>query len=167
MTGIGGTPSKLEIRPFEEGRDLELCARMMSESEPWISLGRGYDASRTILSDAAKERYVGEDANGVVGFLILSMTGALGGYIQTVCVAPDRRGSGIGTRLMAFAEEKMFRESPNVFLCVSLFNSGAQRLYRRLGYEVVGELANFIVPGHSELLMRKSIGPLRDFRRPR
>ena len=73
---------------------------------------------------------------------------------------------GVGRRLLAFAEERIFRESPNVFLCVSSFNAGARRLYLRLGYELIGELKDYIVRGHSELLMRKTRGPLREFQRP-
>jgi len=37
-------------------------------------------------------------------------------------------------------------------------------LYERLGYEVVGELKDYIVPGHSEMLLRKTIGPLVELR---
>jgi ribosomal protein S18 acetylase RimI-like enzyme len=136
---------------------------MMASSEPWITLGRDYDASRRILADAAKERYVAEDGGGLAGFLILNMKGAFVGYIQTVCVAPDRRGRGIGSLLVAFAEQRVFRESPNVFLCVSSFNPRARRLYERLGYRTVGELPDYVVRGHSEILMRKTIGPTREF----
>lgn len=153
------------IRQFDETRDLDACARMMSESEPWITLGRDYEASRRVLSDPTRERYVAEDASGLAGFLILNMNGPFAGYIQTVCVAPGRRGRGIGTLLVRFAEERSFRDWPNVFLCVSSFNAGARRLYERLGYRAVGELSDYVVAGHSEILMRKTIGPTRDFRR--
>ena len=73
---------------------------------------------------------------------------------------PERRKQGIGSKLMAFAEERIFREAPNVFLCVSSFNKEAQRFYIRLGYEQIGELKDYVVKGHSELLMRKTTGPL-------
>jgi len=72
--------------------------------------------------------------------------------------APQPR---LGRQLIAFAEERIFRESPNVFLCVSSFNSDARRLYERLGYELIGELRDYLVRGSSELLMRKTIGPLQ------
>jgi ribosomal protein S18 acetylase RimI-like enzyme len=62
-----------------------------------------------------------------------------------------------------FAEERILEESPNVFMCVSSFNHDARRLYERLGYLVVGELTNYIVEGHSEILLRKSRGPLTTF----
>jgi [ribosomal protein S18]-alanine N-acetyltransferase len=62
-----------------------------------------------------------------------------------------------------FAEKRILRVSPNVFMCVSSFNVGARRLYQRLGYEVVGELSNFIVQGHAEILLRKTVGPTTGF----
>jgi ribosomal protein S18 acetylase RimI-like enzyme len=118
------------------------------------------------MRDETKERYVavGEDGRAL-GFIVLNMQGAFVGYIQTVCVAAETRGQGLGARLVRFAEERIHRDSPNVFLCVSSFNEGAKRLYERLGYTVVGELADYIVRGHSEILMRKSLGSLDEFYR--
>jgi RimJ/RimL family protein N-acetyltransferase len=46
---------------------------------------------------------------------------------------------------------------------VSSFNERARALYTRLGYETVGELRDYIVRGHSEWLLRKSIAPLADW----
>jgi [ribosomal protein S18]-alanine N-acetyltransferase len=149
--------SILPLGGLEEAR---ACARLMCSSEPWLTLGRGYEASLELMRDETKERYVARAGESLAGFLVLNMRGAFRGYIQIVCVAPDSRGMGIGTRLVRFAEERIFRETPNVFLCVSSFNSGARRLYERLGYRLVGELTDYLVRGHSELLMRKTIGPL-------
>lgn len=39
----------------------------------------------------------------------------------------------------------------------------ATRLYERLGHKVVGELTDYIVRGHSEVLLRKTVGPLTGF----
>ena len=158
---MAGPP--LVIRPLASEEEARACARWMADSEPWITLGRGYEASLAILRDASKERYVALEGGRLAGFLILNMTGAFIGYIQTVCVAPEDRDRGLGAKLVGFAEERIFRESPNVFLCVSSFNAGARRLYDRLGYRVVGELTDYIVPGHSEILMRKTVGALRSF----
>jgi predicted GNAT family acetyltransferase len=95
------------------------------------------------------------------------MSGALVGFIQTICLAPAFRGRGLGTRLVDFAEQRILQASPNVFLCVSSFNTQARRLYERLGYRLVGELTDFLVRGHSELLFRKSRGPWGEFTSPR
>jgi len=150
----------LDISRLESRSDAEACARLMTSSEPWVTLGRSYQASLRIVEDDSREVYVARDENGLAGFLILCMTGAFVGYIQTVLVHPDRRGHGIGSRLVQFAEERILRESPNIFMCVSSFNRDARRLYQRLGYQVVGELTDYIVQGHSEILLRKSVGPI-------
>ncbi len=136
----------------------------MTASEPWITLGRGYLESLRLLQDPTRETYLARQDGARVGFIILNMKGAFVGYVQTICVAPEARGRGLGTRILAFAEERIFRESPNVFMCVSSFNPDAQRLYERLGYERVGELRDYLVRGHSEILLRKTIGPIREFR---
>ena len=83
---------------------------------------------------------------------------------RPILVHPDRRGRGLGSKLVEFAEQRIRRESPNVFLCVSSFNHGARRLYARLGYQTIGELTDYIVPGHSEILLRKTLGPLTGYK---
>jgi len=128
----------------------------MASSEPWLTLGRTFDACLTLLLDPTREVYVAHDGT-LRGFIILNMRmGPFTGYIQTVCVAPDARGTGIGSQLVAFAEERIFRESANVFLCVSSFNPRARSLYERLGYHTIGEIPDFIIRGASEILMRKT-----------
>ena len=39
----------------------------------------------------------------------------------------------------------------------------ATRLYERLGHKIVGEITDYIVRGHSEVLLRKTVGPLTGF----
>lgn len=154
---------KLAISPLQTGDDARACARLMAASEPWLTLGRSYELSLDIIQDPSREVYVAWDESGLAGFLILCMTGALVGYIQTVCIDPARRGQGLGSQLVDFAEQRILRVSPNVFMCVSSFNRDARRLYERLGYKVIGELTDYIVRGHSEFLLRKTLGPLTGF----
>jgi ribosomal protein S18 acetylase RimI-like enzyme len=137
----------------------------MSASEPWVTLGRTYPESLERMHDETRERYVARLGPLLAGFLVINMKGAFVGYIQTLCVAPEQRGKGIGTRLVEFAEERIFRDSPNVFICASSFNYEARKLYERLGYKLVGALMDYLVKGHSELLLRKSTGPLGEFRK--
>ena len=149
------------IELLQDDADARACAAMMCATDPWITIGRGFDECLAVVRDPTREVYVAREEGAVRGFIILNMRGAFVGYIQTVCVAAEARGSGIGSRLVAFAEERIFRETPNVFLCVSSFNPRARALYQRLGYETVGELKDYLIAGASEILMRKSIGPLR------
>jgi SAM-dependent methyltransferase/L-amino acid N-acyltransferase YncA len=156
-------PGPVRIRLLESDEEARECARMMADSEPWITLRRDYADSLAYMRDASRERYVAVDGERLAGFLVLNMAGAFVGYIQTVCVAPEARGRGVGSALIRFAEERAFRESPNIFLCVSDFNARARRLYERLGYRAVGEMSDYVVAGHAEILMRKSIGPRAGF----
>jgi ribosomal protein S18 acetylase RimI-like enzyme len=147
------------IRLIETTAEIEACARLLSESEPWITLQQDYARTLRTMSNTARERYVAMDGDHVAGLLILNLTGALAGYLQTICVAPAYRGRGVGTEIMRFAEDRIFREHANVFLFASSFNPAAMRFYERLGYTRVGEVPNYLVEGHSEILMRKTKGP--------
>jgi ribosomal protein S18 acetylase RimI-like enzyme len=154
---------ELAISPLQTEDEARACARLMAASEPWITLGRSYQVSLGIIQDPTREVYLAHDETGLAGFLILCLTGAFVGYIQTICIDPARRGQGLGSRLVEFAEQRIVQISPNIFMCVSSFNHDARRLYERLGYKVVGELTDYIVRGHSELLLRKTLGPIVGF----
>lgn len=141
----------------------EACAGLMVTSEPWITLQRSFDSALRALQDPGKELHVVLTGDDVAAFVLLDLRGPLAGYIQTICVRPDQRGRGLGAALIGWAEQRIVRESPNVFLCVSSFNVGACRLYERLGYEVVGCFPSFVVREHDELLLRKTRGPWAEF----
>lgn len=150
----------LAIRPLATCEEAEACARMLAGTEPWITLRRDYEACLRVTLDETRERYVAYRGDRLAGLLVLNVKGAFVGYIQTVCAAPELRGTGVGTELVRFAEERLFRDFQNVFICVSDFNPGARRLYERLGFRLVGELTDYVVAGHAELLLRKTRGPL-------
>ena len=135
----------------------------MASSEPWITLGRSYEASLALIRAPGTEVSVAYMGERLAGFLMINMHGAFTGYIQTVCVVPECRRQGIGSCLVEWAEARIFRDSPNVFMCVSSFNAGAFRLYQRLGYEAVGELRDYLVRGHAEILLRKTRGTWAEF----
>ena len=138
---------------------------MMADSEPWIRLDRDYEASFEIIVEPSREVFLAWIDEEIVGFVIIEMNGTFKGYIKSICVSPNQRDKGIGSSLMCYAEERIFLETPNVFLLVSSFNTGARNLYQRLGYEEIGEFKDYIVRGHSEMLMRKTLGPLTEYPR--
>ena len=153
--------TETKILPIAASADAEWAARTMANSDPWKTLGIGYDQSLKILSNDTRERYLAVQGGQPVGFLVLNMQGAFIGYVQLVGVAPSARGKGVGRALIEFAEDRIFAITPNVFICVSDFNREARAFYQRLGYRLVGELEDFLVAGRSELLLRKTIGPIR------
>jgi ribosomal protein S18 acetylase RimI-like enzyme len=146
------------IEPLNRDRDAAACAHFMTSSEPWITLRVSYANALAVLQDPSKEVYSIRDEAGVAGFVVLDMRSLVRGYVQTLCVRPDRQRQGLGSTLLRFAEARIFRDSPNVFICVSSFNGDARRLYEREGFEAVGALRNFVVPGHDEILLRKTRG---------
>jgi len=140
----------IEIRKLQGICEAETCAQMMTRSEPWVTLCQSYDTSLEIVTDPSREVYLAFIEGEVTGFAILHLQGLFNGYIQAVCVGPQWRNKGIGSRLMVFAEERIFSETSNAFICVSSLSENALRLYERLGYEVIGQLKG------SEILLRKS-----------
>lgn len=153
----------LTFSPLQSRADAETCARMMAESEPWLTLGRKYEGLLKAVLNPAREIYLAKSGDEMSGFVMINMQGAFTGYIQTLFVAPSWRSRGTGAELMAYAEARIFQQTPNVFLCVSSFNTGAQKFYKRIGYTVIGELKDYLVSGYDEILMRKTIAPLVDY----
>ncbi|MFA6030110.1 MAG: GNAT family N-acetyltransferase [Elusimicrobiota bacterium] len=153
-----------EIRLCRGDAERRACAEIMATTDPWLTLGRDLAFCYAALEGSGKELYVAVDDGKVLGLIALNMKGSLVGYIQSVAVRADARGRGVGRALVAYAEERVFSEVPNVFLLVSSFNAGARKLYEELGYSFVGELKDFVVAGHSENLMRKTLGPLRGYK---
>jgi ribosomal-protein-alanine N-acetyltransferase len=145
-------------------REAEISARALETSEPWLTLRRGYKHSIKPLMDPSREVYVATQGKEIVGFVLLDVRGPFRGYIHLLCVMPEWRNRGIGTVLIKHVEQRVFRQHPNVFLCVSSFNRAAQRFYKRMGFKRVGTIPDYIVKGHSELLMRKSRGPINGYR---
>lgn len=155
--------SAVVIRPIAERQEAEFCARFMVASEPWVTLGLTFEQALPRLMNPAREVLIARVEANLVGVMILDLGGVLNGYIQILAVHPDWRGQGVGAQMIAWAEERIFRQSPNVFLCVSSFNERAQRFYARLGYVRVGELPDFLTSGHAEIVLRKTRGPWLSF----
>jgi ribosomal protein S18 acetylase RimI-like enzyme len=131
----------------------------MSKTDPWITLDMNYDQCLRAFEGECKEIYIARTGGDIAGFVILQVCGTFSGYIQTICISEDYRGKGFGTRLLEFCEERILTFSPNMFICVSSFNTGAMKLYYEFGFKLVGELENFVKDGFTELLLRKTVGP--------
>ena len=138
----------------------EWAARLMSASEPWITLRRSFAECRRACADSACLLYIAHDERQPCGFILLHPNGVAGSpYVRSIAVAPEFRDKGVGSSLLDFAED-LFRDSARyIFLCVSSFNLKAKALYERKGYSVVGELVDYVIEGASEILMHKRLVP--------
>ena len=137
--------------------EFEWCAQVMASSEPWITFGRDLAACRSVLTRPGSELFVASEKGFRAGFILLAAYG-LGAspYVASIAVAPEARGRGVGSEMLRFAEEH-FAGRGHLFLLVSSFNPRAQELYRRSGYEFIGELKDYLVAGHSDFIMQKRI----------
>lgn len=153
------TPTTTMIKPGST-KEIEHCAEILSNSEPWITLGMTQKYFQGLLMNTINESYVQMVNNEVSGVVILQLQGPFPGYIKCIAIASKWRNKGYGRRLMAFSERRIFRDFPNVFLCVSSFNPNAQEFYRKMGYTKIGVLEDYLIPGQSELLLRKTRGPV-------
>ena len=146
--------------------DADDCRRLVLANEPWITLGYGEADVQAIVRAAATDHLLRARAGDrVVGFALSAPGILLGEYLKILAVDAAYQASGIGRGLMAELERRAFRQWPNVYLCVSDFNTGGRAFYRRLGYEEVGPLRDLLLPGKNEVLMRKTIAAWRAFQR--
>jgi ribosomal protein S18 acetylase RimI-like enzyme len=139
--------------------DYAWCASLMAASEPWIMLDRDLSSCRDALMRPGTDLFVArKDENDLpAGFILVAPYGLAGSpYVASIAVAAEMRGQGIGSELLRFAE-RHFAGRGHLFLLVSSFNHSAQQLYMRHGYERVGELRDYCVAGHSELILHKGL----------
>ena len=143
---------------------MRAAARLLAASDPWHKLGLTSKHCLKSFKVPYRETWLAVSGSTIAGLVTITMYGTFRGYIQSLFVAPGFRGSGVGAGLLTRAEKIIFKKTPNVFLCVSSFNKGARRFYRRMGYAKVGVLTDFVVKGQDEILMRKTIAPSLGFK---
>jgi [ribosomal protein S18]-alanine N-acetyltransferase len=149
--------TEVEIRSAEES-DHRWAAELMAHSDPWITLGRGYDECLKACTRSGDCLLVAWLDNERAGFVIVRDNGVAGApYIPCIAVAPSRRSGGLGAAMLAHVESMVRGHARYLFLCVSSFNTAARTFYGRHGFVPMGELPDFIVDGASELLMRKRL----------
>lgn len=151
--------SSVISRTTDPGK-IAICADMMSRTDPWARMGLSLDFCLRAFEGFFREVYILELDHKLEGFVILQVTGSFKGYIQTLCVSESMRNKGLGKKLLEYAEARIHRISPNLFICVSTFNTRALKLYEDFGFSRVGILNNFLKEGFDEILLRKTKGAI-------
>ncbi len=134
------------------------ATRLLSGSEPWISLRISPETIRESCYNPEHEVYIAHQQGKACGVIIIHPKGVAGSpYIKSIAVDTEFRNMGVGAALIHFTEDLFQTKARFLFLCVSSFNTRAQALYEKLGFTVVGELKDYITDGASEILMSKRL----------
>lgn len=146
-----------EIKPATE-EEREWATLLIVNSEPWTRIGSDLERCRKTLHEPEYPLYIAHSGGKPTGMILLHKRGfASSPYVRLLAVAPEFRSRGVGAALMQFAEELFKPEAKHLFLCVSSFNPRAKKFYERLGYQMIGEIEDYVVEGESEYMMHKRI----------
>ncbi len=111
-------------------------------------------------AEATRRYVVAEDGTGrVVGYAGLAASGDLAD-IQTIAVARDLQGSGLGGRLLTdLLRAATAFECHEVMLEVRVDNIRAQKLYERFGFAPIGFRRGYYQPGNVDALVMRLTDP--------
>jgi ribosomal-protein-alanine N-acetyltransferase len=138
--------------------DRAWAATVMSTSEPWLTLGRTYDACLRSCQSSLDELYIAWLDGTPCALALVRERGVAGApYLVSIAVAESHRSHGLGSDVLSFVEGLYRGRHRHLFLCVSSFNLRARAFYVRHGYRVVGQLPDFIIDGADEVLMAKKL----------
>ena len=151
------------IRPMQ-AEDRDAVVQLLADSEPWKTLGyTGTDWNRIFCPlPPGRESLVALVDGKVAGVALIREKFLLGDYLELLGVAPETRKIGVGAALLAQVERSVFARTKNLFACVSDFNATARAFYQKNGYQEIGPMPNFLIPGSAEILLRKTNGPARE-----
>jgi GNAT superfamily N-acetyltransferase len=150
------------IRPYKTDDRAAIIA-MLTASEPWKTLGYGAPDWEKLFNPLpeGREGFVIESEGTVAGFALLRPKFLMGDYLELLVIAPSARSLGLGSALLTHIEGVVFVRTKNLFACVSDFNAGARQFYAKNGYQEIGPMPNFLIPGSAEILLRKTAGPAK------
>jgi N-acetylglutamate synthase-like GNAT family acetyltransferase len=114
-----------------------------------------FNITHTGITDARLMTIVLRDDDGRIIAGLHGWTWGRSCEIRTLWVHERLRGFGVGTRLMLSAEAEAQRRGATQIL-LSTHSFQAPAFYRRLGFEIVGEVADH-PRGHRSLYLRKGL----------
>lgn len=150
----------IRIRPIQLA-DVEAVSDILL-GYPWTHYAMTRERAVNVLQkgiQANADIYVAELDTKVLGFVWWIQRGAFfhSGYIRLIGVSADVRSLGVGKSLVSTAEQACATQSKDMFLMVSDFNTEAQSFYRRLGYQQIGAVPDYVIAGISEHIMYKKL----------
>jgi ribosomal protein S18 acetylase RimI-like enzyme len=116
---------------------------------------------RSLVSRANAVTWIAEEAGQMAGFAIVEwnqVPNEVSAYIQTIEVAPERRGCGVGHELLGRTESSArLAGAGRIWLHVMEANAGAIRFYEAHGYRREGREENYYLLGRPALIYGKRL----------
>ena len=170
----GPVTSRLrEMRWWDIDRVLELEKHLFPE-DAWsrgmfwseLAHARGPEATRRYLVAEAEGDGTGggtgdgaDDGGRILGYAGLAASGELGD-VQTIAVARDQQGTGLGGRLLTeLLRAATAFECAEVMLECRVDNVRAQKLYERFGFAPIGFRRGYYQPGNVDALVMRLTDP--------
>jgi len=102
------------------------------------------------------------ELNGrIIGFLVMDRDRGGRGHVITIDVLPEARRSGLGSRLMAAAEERLRALGCSaVFLETAVDNAAALAFYKRHGYNIIHTIPRYYLDSIDALVLAKDLAPV-------
>jgi ribosomal protein S18 acetylase RimI-like enzyme len=126
----------MSIREFSFPRDLDAVLALWQASGPGVRLGLS-DTPEEIEKKLKRDPdlfLVAEDEDEIVGAVLGGFDGRRG-LVYHLAVAPEHRGRGLGSALMAEIESRLKAKGcRKYYLLVTHDNGGVVDFYRRLGW---------------------------------
>ena len=135
----------ITFEPDASSQDLDVVNAGLSAFNDRILGSQQYEPMRLLVRDAN-----GQVVGGLLGELYYNWL-----YIAILWLHEDIRGQGIGSRLMATAEEYAASRG-RTHVHVDTLDFQAPLFYQRLGYTVWGELGPY-GDGHTRYYLKKTL----------
>jgi ribosomal-protein-alanine N-acetyltransferase len=144
-------------RPYTPQDFVQLYTLEEACFAPPERFGRRY--MRQLVQRPQAATWIAEEAGRMAGFAIVVWTlgkSEMTAYLETIEVAPEARGQGVGRALLGHIEESArLAGSALIWLHVEAGNAGAIRLYEAQVYSCEGRQENYYPEGRAALIYVK------------
>ena len=145
--------------------DREAVVHLLGESDPWRTLGYSKDDWNRIFCPTPQGRdcYVALLNGQVAGVAIVKQKFLLGDYLELLGVADWARKEGSRQSAVRAHRRSSSLTGPRTSLPVCRISTNRRDPFTsKHGYQEIGPMPNFLIPGSAELLLRKTAGPARE-----
>jgi ribosomal protein S18 acetylase RimI-like enzyme len=153
MAQLRAPEREADLGLVQELREEELrpARRRVLSGHPWATeevLDQIFAAKR-LIGERVRARFLGVVVDGeVVSYADLYQDGA-DAQVEDVGTLDEHRGRGYASAVVLAAIEASRRDGAELVFLVADANDWPQELYRRLGFETVGNYTKFFLPGSS------------------